>query len=41
MNGLSTAKALSRLRTFKVNLVVQAYTGQNAATTKTISVRIG
>jgi hypothetical protein len=41
VNGLSTAKALGRMHRFTVNLIVQAYTGQNAATTKTLTVQIG
>jgi Ca2+-binding RTX toxin-like protein len=41
VNGASTAHALSRLHRFRVNLKVQAYTGQNLATTQTISVQVG
>jgi hypothetical protein len=41
VNGLSTQKALSRLHAFKLSLMVQAYTGQNRETTRTIPVQIG
>jgi hypothetical protein len=41
VNGLSTAKSLGRLKRFKVNLVVTAYTGQLVATVRTIPVQVG
>ena len=41
INGPSTKKALGRLHRFKLKLVVDAYTGQNVLTERTISVQVG
>jgi hypothetical protein len=41
VSGSSTAHALSHLHRFKLRLVVEAYSGQNVGTTKTIPVQIG
>src|SRR3954452_5309372 len=41
VSGSSTAHALSHLHRFKLQLVVEAYSGQNVGTTKTIPVQIG
>jgi hypothetical protein len=41
VNGPSTRKSLARLHRFKLSLVVQAYSGQNRESTRTIPVQIG
>lgn len=41
VDGPATAKALSRLHKFKLDLRVDAHSGQNRVTTRTISVPIG
>jgi len=41
VNGSSTQRALRRLHRFKLKLVVEAYSGQNVMTSRTIGVQVG